>query len=408
MNPIVHNLFNTFLHNQNQFASGGLLLMAVGSVIAYLRNIPLQIWNFIVHQTTVTLSLTDDQKAYYWVKDWIEQQRIMRRTRHMDVFNQGVEKYVMIPAPGHHWMLYKGRILSVTIVRKEEKTVGEGWAGSARRPESIVFKTLGRKQTIFRDLMAEVHNTFVQKVEKKPMLFAWGSWGEWLQVHSYQPRPLDSVITPAGEKESLVRDIEVFKSSRDWYKAMGIPYRKGYLFYGPPGTGKTSLVTGLSSHFNANVYILKLSDMTDTTLVEAVKAVETNSFLIVEDIDGVSASARRTKKTAGKKKEGEEKEKEKGVTLSGLLNVVDGLLSPAGGVFIFTTNHREKLDPALIRPGRVDKEMHMTYATDDQKKGLYNRFQTGDCPQEYLDNKKMTMAELQQILMAGRVNGSAS
>lgn len=399
MNPIIHNLLNTFLHNNNQFASGGLLLMGVGAILAYLRNIPLAIWNWIVRQTTVTLSLTDDQKAYYWVKDWIEQQRIMKRTRHMDVFNQGLEKYIMVPAPGHHWMLYKGRILSLTLVRKEEKTVGEGWMGSARRPESLVFKTIGRKQTVFRNLMADIHSQFVQKVEKKPLLFAWGSWGEWLPVHSYQPRPLESVITPKGEKELLVQDIEVFKNSRDWYKRVGIPYRKGYLFYGPPGTGKTSLVTGLSSHFNANVYILKLGDMTDTSLVEAVKAVEPNSFLIVEDIDGVSASTRREK---GKPKDKEKKKEDKGVSLSGLLNVVDGLLSPAGGIFIFTTNHREKLDPALIRPGRVDKELHMTYADDHQKKEMYSRFQAGDIPQEYLD-RKMTMAEFQQILMVKRV-----
>src|SRR5208282_32546 len=169
--------------------------------------------------------------------------------------------------------------------------------------------------TIFRDLMAEVHSTFVKQVEKKPMLFAWGNWGEWLQVHSYQPRPLDSVITPAGEKESLVRDIEVFKSSRDCYTDMGIPYRKGYLFYGPPGTGKTSLVTGLSSYFKSNVYMLKLSDMTDTSLREAVTRVEPNSFIVIEDIDCLRASHKRIKvdKSTAEKS---------GVTLSGLLNII--------------------------------------------------------------------------------------
>ena len=77
---------------------------------------------------------------------------------------------------------------------------------------------------------------------------------------------------------------------------MGIPYRKGYIFYGPPGTGKTSLVAGLSSHFKANVYILKLNDMSDSALRDAIRQTEPNSFLIMEDIDCVRASGRRKKK----------------------------------------------------------------------------------------------------------------
>jgi chaperone BCS1 len=388
LRDLLQEAINTFLHNPNQFASGGLFLMAIGAVGALLRKIPSNIWTWFVNQTTVTMSLTDDHRAYFWLKAWIENQRIMKRTRHMDVINKGSEKYALVPAPGHHWMLYKNRILSVTFHRTDEKIMADGYKA---RSESVTLKTIGRKQAIFRKMMEEIHSMFIKQEEKKPELHAWGNWGEWRNLHAYSPRPIDSVIMPMGDKERVIKNIEVFRASRDWYTEMGIPYRKGYLFYGPPGTGKTSLVTGLSSYFKSNVYMLKLSDMSDTSLREAVTGVEPNSFLVIEDIDCIKASHKRTKKS--------DSEAKKGVTLSGLLNVIDGVFSPPGAIFVMTTNHKEKLDPALIRPGRIDLQLNITYATNDQKKALYRRFfEASECPQKYLD-KKMTMAELQQSLM---------
>jgi mitochondrial chaperone BCS1 len=389
---LIHAAVNTFLHNPNQFASGGILLMAIGAVGALLRQIPGKIWSWIVHQTTVTLSITDDQKAYFWLKSWLENQRFMKRIRHMDVMNKGGECYALIPAPGHHWMLYEGRIISITFHRTDEKVMADGYKA---RSESVSLKTIGRKQIVFRRMMEDIHSVFTKQEEKKPELYAWGQWGEWHQVYAYSPRPIDSVIMPIGDKERLIKDIEAFRSSRNWYTEMGIPYRKGYLFYGPPGTGKTSLVTGLASHFKSNIYMLKLSDMSDTSLRESVTGVDPNSFFVIEDVDCIKASHKRIKSTDDAKKQG--------VTLSGLLNVIDGVFSPPGAVFVMTTNHKEKLDPALIRPGRIDVQLHITYATSDQKKALYHRFsETRECPQKYLD-KKMTMAELQQSLMEEKV-----
>ena len=396
LKELLQPVINTFLHNPNQFASGGLLLMAIGAVGASLRAVPTKIWAWIQHQTTITLSITDDQSAYYWMKLWFQKQKMTGRIRHLDVFNEGSEKFVMVPAPGHHWMLYKGRILSLTIKREEEKTM-RGDYKPAIRSESMTFKTYGRKQTVFRNLMNDVFENFTIKKEKKPELYAWGGWGEWTKVHTFRPRNLDTVILPEKDKQRVIREIKAFKDGREWYESMGIPYRKGLLFYGPPGTGKTSLTAGLAHHFNANIYILKLDDMTDTNLFEAAKHVEPNSFIIVEDIDDIKASNKRVKKSTPS--EG----KAIGVTLSGLLNVFDGLLSPIGGIFILTTNHKEKLDPALIRPGRVDLHLCVTYATSEQKQLMYNRFFQGSCPDIYLE-KKITTAELQQSLLEEKMN----
>ena len=390
MKQLFQSFLDTFLRNPNQFASGGILLMALGAIGAMFRKIPSDIWLWAVHQATVTMTVTDDQKAFTWIKNWMENQRLMKKIRHLDIINKGSEKYALLPAPGHHWMLYKGRIVSVTMTRTEEKKMGQ-----TERSETLTLKTVGRKQTLFREMMKEIHATFVKLEEKKPELYAWGQWGDWKEIHGYLPRLLDSVIVPSDDKQHLIKDIELFRASKDWYAKMGIPYRKGYLFYGPPGTGKTSLVTGLSSHFNSNIYMLKLSDMTDTTLREAIVGTDPGSFLVIEDVDCITASHKRKKRAEDKKATG--------VTLSGLLNVIDGLFSPSGSIFILTTNHKDKLDPALLRPGRIDIQLSITYATEDQKKQMYGRFFSGDCPEKYLA-KKMTTAELQQELMERRVS----
>ena len=66
-----------------------------------------------------------------------------------------------------------------------------------------------------------------------------------------------------------------------------------------------------------------------------------------------------------------------GVTLSGLLNVLDGFTAPTGVLFVMTTNHVERLDPALLRPGRIDYKLYLGKASDRQKMELYRRFFPG-------------------------------
>jgi chaperone BCS1 len=62
------------------------------------------------------------------------------------------------------------------------------------------------------------------------------------------------------------------------------------------------------------------------------------------------------------------------VTFSGLLNALDGVRSQEGRILMMTTNHREKLDPALLRPGRADVHVELNYASVKQMKGLFKKF----------------------------------
>ncbi len=224
---------------------------------------------------------------------------------------------------------------------------------------------------------------------------------------------LDSVVLEPGEKEHLLQDMAQFRRSKQRYERLGVPYHRGYLFYGPPGTGKTSLVSALAAHFGLSIYTINLSDFNDRSLMNAVNHVPANSVLLFEDIDCMKGSQSRDKTDSEGVQNGRCEAQRKtenvaptnGVTLSGVLNVLDGFHAPTGVLFVMTTNHVEKLDPALLRPGRIDYRLYLGKASDLQKLELYRRF-FPESPEtearEFVEASRSaeTMAEFQGLLLA--------
>ena len=229
----------------------------------------------------------------------------------------------------------------------------------------------------------------------------------WSLVTGYQPRWLGSVILKTGEKEQLVQDIEKFRASRQRYRRLGVPYHRGYLLYGPPGTGKTSLVSGLAAKFGMSIYAINLTEFNDRSLRSAVNDVPEGSVVLLEDIDCMKAGHRREEvaEKPQEQKPGEKNEPPQfGVTLSGLLNVLDGFHAPENVLFVMTTNQVETLDPALLRPGRIDYKLYMGEATKSQKVELYGRFFPNATEMEARQFAELhfaeTMAQFQGMLLA--------
>ncbi len=163
------------------------------------------------------------------------------------------------------------------------------------------------------------------------------------EATSWQPRrPLESLVLTDRALEDLLDDLRTFYGSRSWYVQRGIPYRRGYLLHGPPGNGKTTLVLAAAGELNLSVAVLSLSNrlLSDKALRGLVDALPPATLLLIEDVDCVFKTERMTTEQTG-------------VTLSGLLNALDGVSSREGRVLFLTTNHPERLDPALVRPGRT-------------------------------------------------------
>lgn len=192
----------------------------------------------------------------------------------------------------------------------------------------------------------------------------------WRRSEVVAARPIDSVVLPEKTKQRLISDLDDFVSAgtRAWFLSHGIPYKRSYLLHGAPGAGKTSVIQAIAGRYKRNVCYLSPShpDMTDDALKAAVTKCPQKSLIVLEDVDSLFSEGR-------KKKEGDRS----ALTFSGVLNALDGVGGSTGQIFILTTNHRENLDPALIRNGRVDCHIEFSDANDEQMRGLFRQFYPG-------------------------------
>lgn len=157
-------------------------------------------------------------------------------------------------------------------------------------------------------------------------------------------------------KSDIVADVDAYMhpSAREFYASRGIPFRRGYLFYGPPGTGKTSFSLALAGHCKLDLYMLSLANgsIEEDDLTRMFASLPPRCVVLLEDID-----------SAGIKRETEDDEPDKyhrrgRVSLSGLLNAIDGTSSQEGRLLIMTSNNPDALDKALVRPGRIDRKVY--------------------------------------------------
>ncbi len=396
-------LLKRVLAGQNQFASGGLLLMIIGGISVYLRAVPVKLWEWFEEQLTMSLTVKDEDAAFRWVKEWFLDQQFLKRIRRLDVDTtlRG-EKLALIPAPGYHWFWRSGRPFRVAFYRNEETN-----SGRPQRRELLIFRTLGRKQSVLWEFVNDIVACHRRNNAVRSYLYIYNDG--WSYVEAYVPRLLDSVVLKPGEKERLVEDIKRFKSAKQRYRKLGVPYHRGYLFYGPPGTGKTSLVSAVAEKFGMSIYAINLAHFNDRSLVVAMNDVSQNSVILFEDIDCMKSGDARPKLdepvSEAQSKTPAAKEDRNGVTLSGLLNALDGFSAPDNVLFIMTSNQIEALDPALLRPGRIDYRLYLGPATEEQRVQLYRRFFPAAAMVEaelFVDGhpEVKTMAEFQGLLLA--------
>lgn len=215
--------------------------------------------------------------------------------------------------------------------------------------------------------------------------------GKWESQNSNNKRKLETVVLQDNQLQKVKNDIEEFVESKEWYYDRDIPYTRGYLFYGEPGTGKTSLIKGMSTYTQRHIHYLMLDNIKDDEqLLNLMKEIDyTKTILVIEDVDCISniikdRNLQKNEYLDSLKKEIKElndkisKNSSDGpsnrfdtnyksnLTLSGLLNSLDGVFNNDGRIMIMTTNHPEILDKALIRPGRIDMRVEFAYCNHQQ------------------------------------------
>ena len=391
------------LSGHNEFASGGILLMLLGGIGVYLRALPERAWEWFADQLMMSVTVKDDDAGFVWAKEWLLEQHFLKRIRRVDLDTSlRSDELALLPAPGSHWFWHRGRPFQVSLYRSENKQ-----ARSERRDELLTFRTFGRRREILYQFVREVADCHQRRQRAKSHLFVRDD-DYWTRVRGYTPRAIDSVILKPGQKDDLLDDIEEFSRARERYRQLGIPYHRGYLLHGPPGTGKTSLISAVAGKFAMSIYAINLTEFNDKTLMRAIHEVPPGSAILFEDIDCIKMAEARPNAAREKSKNGGEEKADAlanfGVTLSGLLNVLDGFYAPENMLFFMTTNRPEVLDAALLRPGRIDYRLCLGEADYSQKIELYRRF----FPEHSLDDatdfveahpEAETMAEYQGLLL---------
>ncbi|KAG6686719.1 hypothetical protein I3842_11G034900 [Carya illinoinensis] len=241
----------------------------------------------------------------------------------------------------------------------------------------------------------------------------------WSSVVFEHPATFETMGMDPEKKQEIVDDLLNFSKSKDFYARIGKAWKRGYLLYGPPGTGKSTMIAAMANLLDYDVYDLELTAVKDNTELRKLLIETTSkSIIVIEDIDcSLDLTGQRTKKkkkssedddqSAIPIKDVEEEEKSNKVTLSGLLNFVDGLWSACGGerLIVFTTNYLERLDPALIRRGRMDKHIELSYCSFEAFKVLAKKYldleihQKFDTIQRLMGLTKITPADVAENLM---------
>ncbi|PFH57922.1 hypothetical protein XA68_14411 [Ophiocordyceps unilateralis] len=365
----------------NPLFAGGVGLASLGAAAAFARKGVLAALGAARRRLLVNVEISKQDAAYAWILAWLSQPRespgfiASRLTR---IHNLSVTTTTSSRGPGAggptqaHFLLQPGygrHIVKfgkayVAINRERHSTAN---MNTGEPHEVVQMTTLWSHRHAFEAIFGEAHRLAAEANEGKTLVYS-ARGIEWtLLGDPRKKRPLGSVVLDEGVKERIVADVKDFLSRQQWYVERGIPYRRGYLLFGPPGGGKSSFIQALAGELDFAVAMINLSEMgmTDDKLAYLLTKLPRRSLLLLEDADAAFVNRRRRDSDGYSGAS---------VTFSGLLNALDGVAAGEERIAFLTTNHVDRLDAALIRPGRVDMMIRIGEATRSQAARMWNRF----------------------------------
>ncbi|KAI1416573.1 BCS1 N terminal-domain-containing protein [Hypoxylon sp. FL1857] len=296
------------------------------------------------------------------------------------------------PSFGSHYFWYRGRLL---LFRRQSKEKQNSFM-LVSQSEEISISCFGRNPWILKELLIEARQMYMKKDAQKTLIYRGslkpGSMETtWQRCMARSNRPFSTVILNEKVKKDLVDDVTDYlnPATQRWYSLRGIPYRRGYLLHGPPGTGKSSLSLALAGFFKMRIYIVSLSSVTanEENLASLFAELPRRCVVLLEDIDTAGLTHTREENKPQSQSTNDSNDMVPGqlttgngntntnsggrLSLSGLLNILDGVASQEGRVLIMTTNHLDKLDSALIRPGRIDMIVEFGLADEEMTSSIF-------------------------------------
>ncbi|KAH9027479.1 hypothetical protein EDB83DRAFT_2508045 [Lactarius deliciosus] len=399
----------------------GMKLVVLGGTVETARRMSSSAWSSFVNSFFLTAHFSEEDYPYEWLMLWLSRRPEWQRSREFetttnssspgfygyresdsafseeervdDEFTGKTRMRVVFQPTSDttHTIFYRGHWLRVRRGRKSN-----GY-------EMLSISVVARNNSILKQLVLQAKKEYEAEAVHRIQIYFADSYGSWRYTDSRHKRPLSSIVLNPGVKEMLVADAKDFLKSEKWYADRGIPFRRGYLLYGVPGSGKSSLIHALAGELTLDIYVVSLSSswINDSTLTTLMGRVPSRCIVLLEDLDAaftrsVSRSKDKDKDKDKKKSDSKSDNEEEStssssgrsrrnrnkenlsdvntLTLSGLLNALDGVAAAEGRILFATTNHLDQLDPALCRPGRMDVWIEFKNASKFQAEHLFRNF----------------------------------
>ena len=331
-----------------------------------LRSVPQKLLEFFDRAFTTKLYVESLSNEFRDIDCFIEANRLSFFSRSLEVKDGALKTGF-----GGGWGRYKGRLFKYTKAKSAQQIIAI---------ESIVVSFLTRDRRVVEDFVRDSRPDDHKNTINVTLIGSGGSTGSLRR----RRRGLDTVFVDQGIKDRLVERLNRFLGAEDWHAARGIPWKLGIILHGPPGTGKTSLIHALASDFGFDVkYVRSLHG-----LGEAFRTGTRGDLFVIEDIDTISGHLDRGAADKGADVAS------RPTPLHDVLNAMDGMQTPDGLKFIVTTNHIGRLDPALVRPGRIDDVIEIGPLPVAGARQMFKAFYGRDGIDAYVPR---TGAELQQM-----------
>ena len=246
---------------------------------------------------------------------------------------------------------------------------------------------------------------FIYNVDKVFLKEDEGKFDRWKEDEYKSNRTFDNLFFE--RKAEILKKIDFFMDNKSWYDDMGIPYNLGIGLHGPPGTGKTSFIKALANKTQRDIVIIPLKQIKTVSQLKTIFFEDTYSrlndsgsksfdkkIIVFEDIDCIGDVV-KNREIILREKEREKLEKKEctvntkendkllteilpsfldPITLDDFLNLWDGVRETPGRIIVITSNFYSQLDPALVRPGRIDIGYEMANVSHDILQEMHVHF----------------------------------
>ncbi|CAI5964752.1 unnamed protein product [Closterium sp. NIES-64] len=377
--PLLDGILRQYLHND--FFAGSLWLVALGFISRTLMTYLQVLWSYVIRRENVTISISPASQAFQWVEEWLDSHKELKPSEYSLQINWNDDDGANSSPPEKPELRFMPKLKAAQhITFRGSKVFFQTKNSPGQLDSEAEFSELIRsmnqeelvieapsKAVLQAVLQAATDAAMAKRQEEK--LTAIQRWNCrqfcWRWSANKQVRPMSSVVLDC-DTSALLEDAREFLAGAKWYAERGIPHRRGYLFHGPPGCGKTSLIQAMAGELGLGVAVISLasSGMSDDSLHTALTNCDQCNLVVLEDIDAAFTAARS--KADGSCADS--------LSFSGLLNALDGIAAQERRILVMTTNHIDRLDPALIRPGRIDFRLLLDRASSAQIARLFLRF----------------------------------